>query len=99
MHLLVAGKHRVAPLVEEMLSAIEGEMGRYERIITHWSVYGPDLEKCVTSALRDTTIAVSRQCGLINTKVGDASSVLCCLGQGGKLCWGSSWPCLGSGAE
>ena len=64
-----AGKHRVAPLVEEMLSAIEGEMGRYERIITYWPVFGPDLEKCVTGALRESTISVSRQCGLVNTKV------------------------------
>lgn len=65
-----AGKHRVAPLVEDMLSAIEGEMGRYERIITYWPVFGPDLEKCVTGALREATAAVSRQCGLVNTKVG-----------------------------
>ena len=72
----------MAPLVEEMLSATEGEMGRYERIITYWPMYGPDLEKCVTGALRESTISVSRQCGLVNTKVGLTGGGL----QGGATC-------------
>eukprot|EP00887_Chlorella_sp_A99_P007719 scaffold20.g7719.t1 len=68
------GKQRVAPLVEEMLSATEHEMGRYARIIQYWPTYGQDLEKCVTGALRDTTLAVSRQCGLVQVKEGAAPS-------------------------
>ncbi|KAL6780540.1 CGL46 [Auxenochlorella protothecoides x Auxenochlorella symbiontica] len=62
------GKRRVSPLVEEMTSASEREMARYERIITYWPMYGPDLERAVTGALRDATAAVSRQCGLVQTK-------------------------------
>ena len=60
----------MAPLVEEMLAATEGEMSRYERIITYWPTYGPDLEKAVTGALREATMGVSRQCGLMQTKDG-----------------------------
>lgn len=35
-----AGKQRVAPLVEQMLSATDHEMGRYARIIQYWPTYG-----------------------------------------------------------
>lgn len=32
--------------------------------------YGPDLERAVTGALREATMGVSRQCGLVQIKVG-----------------------------
>jgi len=54
----------VAPLVEEMLARIAGEVGRYERVVTYWPVFGPLLEGAVCAALREATGAVSRQCGL-----------------------------------
>lgn len=33
---LLAGKNKVASLVEDMLNAVQSEMGRYQRIITYW---------------------------------------------------------------
>jgi len=59
-----AGRTCVAPLVEEMLARIAGEVGRYERVVTYWPVFGPLLEGAVCAALREATGAVSRQCGL-----------------------------------
>lgn len=64
-----AGKNKVAGLVEDMLNAVQSEMGRYQRIITYWPMYGPDLERAVTGALREATMGVSRQCGLVQIKV------------------------------
>ncbi|EIE27268.1 hypothetical protein COCSUDRAFT_55287 [Coccomyxa subellipsoidea C-169] len=58
------GKSFVAPLVEEMLQRIGGEVGRYERVIAYWHVFGPLLEGAVCASLRETTGAVTRQCGL-----------------------------------
>lgn len=63
------GKNKVAGLVEDMLNAVQSEMGRYQRIITYWPMYGPDLERAVTGALREATMGVSRQCGLVQIKV------------------------------
>lgn len=54
----------MAPLVEEMLQRIGGEVGRYERVIAYWHVFGPLLEGAVCASLRETTGAVTRQCGL-----------------------------------
>ena len=54
----------MAPLVDEMLSRIEAEVRRYERVITYWRVFGPQLEGAVCASLRETTAAVTRQCGL-----------------------------------
>ncbi|PSC72196.1 plant MNA5-17 [Micractinium conductrix] len=67
------GKNKVAGLVEDMLNAVQSEMGRYQRIITYWPMYGPDLERAVTGALREATMGVSRQCGLVQIKEGTAS--------------------------
>jgi hypothetical protein len=67
---LPAGKNKVAHLVEDMLNAVQSEMSRYQRIITYWPMYGPDLERAVTGALREATMGVSRQCGLVQIKVG-----------------------------
>ena len=60
----------MSPLVEEMVGAAERETRLYRRIITYWPMYGPDLERAVTGALRDATAAASRRCGLVQTKVG-----------------------------
>ena len=60
-----AGKSHIAPLVGEMLQRIQQEVTRYERVITYWPSFGPSLEAAVCAALRTTTAAVSRQCGLI----------------------------------
>jgi hypothetical protein len=51
-------------LVEEMLQRIGSEVARYERVITYWPVFGPLLEGAVCASLRETTAAVTRQCGL-----------------------------------
>ncbi|KAK9806759.1 hypothetical protein WJX72_001747 [[Myrmecia] bisecta] len=59
------GKTQVAPLVGEMLQRIQSEVNRYERVITYWPIFGPQLEGAVCTILRETTAAVSRQCGLI----------------------------------
>lgn len=61
----IAGKSHIAPLVGEMLQRIQGEVARYERVISYWPSFGPSLEGAVCAALRTTTAAVSRQCGLI----------------------------------
>jgi hypothetical protein len=47
-----------------MLQRMGGEVARYERVITYWPVFGPSLEGAVCTALRETTGAVTRQCGL-----------------------------------
>ena len=76
------GKNKVAHLVEDMLNAVQSEMGRYQRIITYWPCYGSDLERAVTGALREATTGVSRQCGLVQIKV-------CACGcEGGMRWWG-----------
>ena len=62
--ILHAGRTYVAPLVDEMLSRIEAEVRRYERVITYWRVFGPQLEGAVCASLRETTASVTRQCGL-----------------------------------
>ena len=58
----------MAPLVEEMLAHIGSEVGRYERVVTYWPVFGPLLEGAVCAALREATGAVSRQCGLAQAR-------------------------------
>ncbi len=60
-----AGKTHVAPLVEEMLQRLNSEVNRYNRVITFWHHFGPDLEAAVCTVLRETTAAVTRQCGLV----------------------------------
>ncbi|CAK0784807.1 hypothetical protein CVIRNUC_008011 [Coccomyxa viridis] len=62
------GRTYVAPLVDEMLSRIEAEVRRYERVITYWRVFGPQLEGAVCASLRETTAAVTRQCGLAQVR-------------------------------
>ena len=47
-----------------MLERLSREVDRYERVVTYWPVFGPQLEGTSCAALRDTTGAVSRQCGL-----------------------------------
>ena len=58
----------MAPLVDEMLQRISAEVGRYERVIAYWPVFGPQLEGAVCAALRETTAAVTRQCGLAQVR-------------------------------
>ena len=47
-----------------MIDRLGREVQRYERVINYWPVFGPQLEGAACAALRDTTLAVSRQCGL-----------------------------------
>ena len=47
-----------------MIDRLSREVNRYERVITYWPVFAPQLEGAACAALRDTTSAVSRQCGL-----------------------------------
>jgi hypothetical protein len=60
----------VAPICHEMLRAIVGEMGRYERVITHWPLFGPYLEAALCVVLRSIVAAVSRQCGMTRVRNG-----------------------------
>lgn len=66
----------MAPLVDEMLQRIAAEVGRYERVIIYWRVFGPQLEGAVCAAMRETTASVTRQCGL--AQVGLLCQI-CCL--------------------
>ena len=76
-----AGKSFCAPLVEEMLQRIGGEVARYERVITYWPVFGPLLEGAACSALREATGAVTRQCGLAQARPWLIPvCCLCCIG-------------------
>lgn len=63
-----SGPGKVAPMIEEMLRAIECEMMRYEKIISYWPMYAPELEAAVTSAMRKTIAAASHRCGLVQKK-------------------------------
>ena len=47
-----------------MIDRLGREVNRYERVINYWPVFAPQLEGAACAALRDTTSAVSRQCGL-----------------------------------
>lgn len=58
----------VAPICHEMLRAVVGEMGRYERVITHWPLFGPYLEATLCVVLRSIVAAVSRQCGMTRVR-------------------------------
>lgn len=60
----------VAPICHEMLRAIVSEMGRYERVITHWPLFGPYLEAALCVVLRSIVAAVSRQCGMTRVRNG-----------------------------
>lgn len=62
----------VAPICHEMLRAVVGEMGRYERVITHWPLFGPYLEAALCVVLRSIVAAVSRQCGMTRIRSGPA---------------------------
>ena len=97
-----AGRTFVAPLVEEMLQRIGGEVGRYERVITYWPVFGPLLEGAVCAALREATGAVTRQCGLAQARR-PPDGTCCCEPQGasapllGKQT-AMGWPAVRQGA-
>lgn len=77
-----AGRTFVAPLVEEMLARIGSEVGRYERVVTYWPVFGPLLEGAVCAALREATGAVSRQCGLAQVRRPQVGTLLSCTARG-----------------
>lgn len=100
--LVFAGKSHIAPLVGEMLQRIQAEVARYERVISYWPSFGPSLEAAVCAALRTTTAAVSRQCGLIPMiGVGCLLPLISCFPFAGiQLTWDTpshmrqSWPDL-----
>lgn len=56
-----------------MLERLAREVGRYERVVAYWPIFGPQLEGAACAALRDTTAAVSRQCGLTQVTREEAS--------------------------
>eukprot|EP00210_Caulerpa_lentillifera_P009479 g9039.t1 len=57
-------RHKVSPLVTEMLIVIESEMERFERLIHSWHELGISLECVVSRVLRDLTCFVSEQNGV-----------------------------------
>lgn len=60
----------VAPICHEMLQAVAAEMSRYERVISHWPLFGPYLEAALCVVLRAIVAAVSRQCGMTRVRGG-----------------------------
>eukprot|EP00882_Tetradesmus_deserticola_P004066 GHRQ01004296.1.p1 GENE.GHRQ01004296.1~~GHRQ01004296.1.p1 ORF type:complete len:216 (+),score=34.12 GHRQ01004296.1:380-1027(+) len=60
----------VAPICHEMLRHVVNEMHRYERVITHWPLFGPYLEASLCVVLRSIVGAVSRQCGMTRVRGG-----------------------------
>ncbi len=58
----------MAPLVHEMLRHVAAEMGRYDRVISHWPIFGPYLEAAMCIVLRAVIAAVSRQCGMVQVR-------------------------------
>jgi hypothetical protein len=60
----------VAPICHEMLRHVVNEMHRYERVITHWPLFGPYLEASLCVVLRSIIGAVSRQCGMTRVRGG-----------------------------
>lgn len=92
-----AGKSHIAPLVGEMLQRIQAEVARYERVISYWPSFGPSLEAAVCAALRTTTAAVSRQCGLIpmigvGCLLPPTSCFPCASHMGDTVSHETSWP-------
>lgn len=65
----------VAPICHEMLRSVVGEMSRYERVITHWPLFGPYLEAALCVVLRAIVAAVSRQCGMTRVRNGPADGI------------------------
>ena len=61
-------KFMVAPIVDSMISCVDFELHRYERIVVNWPVYAPNIETALVQILRGTMLAVSNQCGLTQTK-------------------------------
>jgi hypothetical protein len=53
-----------------MLRHVVNEMHRYERVITHWPLFGPYLEASLCVVLRSIIGAVSRQCGMTRVRGG-----------------------------
>eukprot|EP00879_Flechtneria_rotunda_P010355 GHRR01010828.1.p1 GENE.GHRR01010828.1~~GHRR01010828.1.p1 ORF type:complete len:675 (+),score=226.68 GHRR01010828.1:2579-4603(+) len=64
----------VAPICHEMLRHVVNEMHTYERVITHWPVFGPYLEASMCVVLRSIIAAVSRQCGMTRVRGGPAET-------------------------
>lgn len=60
----------MAPICHEMLRHVVNEMHRYERVITHWPLFGPYLEASLCVVLRSIIGAVSRQCGMTRVRGG-----------------------------
>ena len=60
-----AGKPAAASLMTEMLGRVSSEVARYERIITYWPAFAPDLEAAACAVLREVVGAMSRQCGFV----------------------------------
>lgn len=65
----------VAPIVHEMLRHVVNEMHRYERVISHWPLFGPYLEAALCVVLRSVIGAVSRQCGMTCIRHGHGPAV------------------------
>lgn len=60
----IAGRHKVSPLVTEMLILVESEMDRFERVIRFWQELGVQLECVVSHVLRDLICIISEQNGM-----------------------------------
>jgi len=57
-------RHKVSPLVTEMLILVESEMERFERLIRFWQELGVQLECVVSHVLRDLICIISEQNGM-----------------------------------
>eukprot|EP00803_Ostreobium_quekettii_P008071 evm.model.scf_392.11 EVM.evm.TU.scf_392.11 scf_392:73995-87831(+) len=52
-------------LVEEMMGHLDKELGRYERIVRYWRIFGPRLERMASDVIRCIVASVSNQCGMV----------------------------------
>lgn len=62
---LAAHQKPVSPIVNNMQQRIKAEAERYERVVSHWPMFGSMLEAVMSAALRETITAVCKQCGLV----------------------------------
>lgn len=58
-----------------MLRHVVNEMHRYERVVSHWPLFGPYLESALCVVLRAIVASVSRQCGMTCVRGGSADTM------------------------
>ncbi|GMH43636.1 hypothetical protein BSKO_11558 [Bryopsis sp. KO-2023] len=55
----------LSPMIVEMIKLLEDQLAKFERIVVYWHALGPFLEKAISSVVRASLAAVSKQCGMV----------------------------------